>query len=56
VIGYIGNFPKEFNKLFLIDLDTQFEKQFLNVAQRMFDTLGFGTIQMKDSKINKLFD
>ena len=56
VIGYVGNFPKEFSKIFIFDLDTQFEKQFLNIAQRMFDTLGFGTIQMKDSKINKLFD
>jgi len=56
VIGYIGNFPKELKKYFELDLDTQFEKQFLNVAQRIFDSLGFGTIQMKDSKINKLFE
>jgi hypothetical protein len=55
VIGYIGNYPKEFDKHFRIDLETQFEKQFLNVAQRMFDTLGFGVIQLKDSKIKNLF-
>ena len=56
VIAYIGNWPKDFDKLFRIDYETQFEKQFLNVAQRMFDTLGFGLIQLKDSKIKSLFE
>lgn len=51
VIGYVGNYPKEFSKMFKIDYDEQFEKQFRNIAQRMFDTLGFGEITLKDSKI-----
>ena len=56
VIAYIGNYPKEFKELFKVDYDTQFEKQFLNIAQRMFDVLGFDLITMKDSKLKKLIE
>ncbi len=56
VIAYVGNYPKEFEKMFKIDYKTQFEKQFLGIAQRMFDTLGFGMITMEDSKLMKLIE
>ena len=51
VIAFVGNYPKEFNKMFKIDYQEQFEKQFLGIAQRMFDVLDFGVITMNDSKI-----
>jgi DNA polymerase elongation subunit (family B) len=51
VIGYVGNYPKEFQKIFKIDYDEQFEKQFKAIGQRMFDVLDFGEITLKDSKI-----
>jgi len=55
-IGYIGNWPAAFDKLFQIDYETQFEKQYLAPAQRMFDTLKFGTITLKDSKLLKMIE
>ena len=45
------NYPKEFQKIFKIDYDEQFEKQFKAIGQRMFDVLDFGEITLKDSKI-----
>jgi DNA polymerase elongation subunit (family B) len=56
VVGYIGNYPKEFNKIFKIDFNEQFEKQFRAIAQRMFDTLDFGVITLKDSKIVSIIE
>jgi DNA polymerase elongation subunit (family B) len=55
-IGFIGNWPKEFDEIFKIDYDMQFEKQYLNISQRMFDAIGFGLITMKDSKLSKLME
>lgn len=54
VVGFVGNWPKEFDNIFKVDFETQFEKQYLNVAQRIFDTLGFGKIVLKESKLSKL--
>lgn len=54
VVAFIGNWPKEFDDIFQIDYDEMFDKQYLRIAQRMFDTLGFGKIILKDSKLSKL--
>jgi DNA polymerase elongation subunit (family B) len=57
VIAFIGNYPDEFQKIFKIDYDTQFEKTFLSVVQRMFDVLNWGEINLKDSgKLKKFFE
>lgn len=56
VIGFIGTWPKEFDKLFKIDFDEQFDKQYLNVAQRLFDAIGLGLITLKDSKLLSLIE
>jgi len=56
VVAFIGNYPKEFNEIFKIDYDMIFEKQYLNIVQRIFDVLEFGQITMKDSNLMKLFD
>jgi DNA polymerase elongation subunit (family B) len=53
VIAYIGNYPKEFNQLFKIDYDTQFEKTFMNVIQRMFTVLGWGKINLRGNQLGK---
>lgn len=54
VIAFVGNWPKEFDNIFKLDYDMIFEKQYLNVAQRIFDTLGFGKIVLKESKLSRL--
>lgn len=56
VVGFVGNWPEEFNKIFTIDYDEIFEKQYMNIAQRMFDTLGFGLVTLKESKLMKMFE
>jgi DNA polymerase elongation subunit (family B) len=56
VIGYIGNWPKEFDSMFQIDYELQFEKQYLDLSQRIFDTLGFGEIIIKKSKLMSLIE
>jgi hypothetical protein len=56
VVGYVGNWPEAFNKFFKVDFDTQFEKQYLQIAQRMFDTLGFGLVTLRDSKLLSLIE
>jgi hypothetical protein len=56
VVGYIGNFPKEFAKEFTIDYDEQFDKQFKGIAQRMFDVLNFGDVTLKDSKLLSMIE
>jgi len=56
VIGFVGNYPKEFRDMFQIDYETQFQKQFLNIAQRFFDTLNFGEIVLKESKMMSLLE
>lgn len=53
VVGFIGNYPEEFNEYFEIDYDLQFEKAFLSTIQRMFDVLGWGKINLKGSKLGK---
>jgi hypothetical protein len=56
VVGFVGNYPPIFNDMFTIDFDKQFETQFLNIAQRMFDTLDFGEIVLKESKMMSLLE
>lgn len=56
VIGFVGNWPKEFDNFFKIDFKKQFEKQYLNIADRMFETLGFGPVVLKPSKMSKLIE
>lgn len=55
-IGFIGNWPKEFDNIFEIDLKTQFEKQYLNLCTRIFDVLNYGQVTLKDSKLLRLIE
>lgn len=51
VIGWIGEFPKQFHDLFQIDYDLQFEKSFLAIIQRFYEVLNWGQINLKNSKM-----
>lgn len=46
VIGFTGNYPEEFHKLFKIDYTTQFEKTFLSTMQILYDALGWGKLDL----------
>lgn len=51
VIAFDDQWPEKFNSLFAIDRNTLFEKSFMEIAQRIFDVLGFRTISLKESKL-----
>lgn len=54
VIGFIGTWPKEFDDMFVLDYEMQFEKQYLAICQRMFNILKFGEVILKQGKLAKL--
>ncbi len=56
VIGFINEWPKDFDKFFKIDYEEQFEKSFLSVIERFFEVLDWGKINLKVSKMNKFFE
>lgn len=55
-VAFIGKYPKEFESIFEPDIKKIFEKQYLNIVQRIFDVLEFGQITMKDSNLMKLLE
>lgn len=56
VIGFIGNYPKEFEKIFKVDYSLQFEKSLLEPMQRIFDVMGWGTIILDQSNLDSFFE
>ena len=57
-IAWVGNWPEEFNSMFEIDLEEQYQKTFLSVLERMWVVLGWcgkEGIQMKRSKLASMF-
>jgi len=53
ILGYIGNWPKEFNDKFTIDYKSQFDKSFVSVIQKMFDVLKWGDINFNSGNFEK---
>jgi len=49
-IAYIGKWPKEYNDLFKVDYEEQWEKSFQNVIQRFFDVLDWGDINLEKNE------
>lgn len=55
IIGFVGNYPKEFKEKFKIDYDLQWEKSFQNVIQRLFDSIGWEEVNIKNNNLKKFF-
>jgi DNA polymerase elongation subunit (family B) len=55
-VAFVGTFPEEFKDYFEIDYDTQFEKTFLNIVQRLYTAIGWGEISLKKTKIKKFIN
>jgi DNA polymerase elongation subunit (family B) len=53
IVAYIGTYPKEFEKIFRIDYETQFQKTYFSVLQRLFDVLKWGNIEMTDNVLRQ---
>lgn len=54
VIGFINEWPKEFNDMFMIDKDAQWNRVFQNVIQRFFNGLGWGDIKLEENTLDEL--
>ena len=52
IIGFINKWPKEFDDLFLIDMDEQWHKVFQKAIQRFFDVLKWGKIEVEENNMS----
>ncbi|MEK6879373.1 MAG: hypothetical protein AABY22_07195 [Nanoarchaeota archaeon] len=50
MIGFIGNYPEQFNSLFKIDYETQFRVTFLEKIQILFDAVGWGKCDLDETE------
>ena len=55
IIGFINNWPENFNKYFKVDYETQWEKSFQTIIQRFFEVMGWGEISF-NNKLSKFFE
>jgi DNA polymerase I len=53
IIAFINEWPKEFDKIFNVDYDRQFNRTFIAVLQRLFDVLNWGEIQLETNTLNQ---
>ena len=56
VIGFIGKWPEEFNKIFEIDYELQWDKGFARAIQRFFNVLKWGEIQLEKSTLEEMIE
>ena len=54
VVGFIGQWPPEFNKYFKIDYETQFEKTFLPIVEDLFALLGWEEITYEENMLDDI--
>lgn len=54
IIGFIGQWPKEFNKYFKIDYNTQFEKTFLPIIEDLFKLLKWEDIEYEENILDNI--
>lgn len=54
VVGFIGNWPKDFDKHFEIDKDMLWFKTFISTMQRFFDVLDWGPVKLETTAFEDL--
>jgi DNA polymerase elongation subunit (family B) len=52
VIGFINEWPKEFEDLFKVDIEEQWNKVFQDAIQRFFNVLNWGTIEIEENTLS----
>ena len=52
IIGYLGTWPEQFNDMFEIDYDVQWQKSFEDIIQRFFDVLDWGKIKLETNELS----
>jgi DNA polymerase elongation subunit (family B) len=56
VIGYVGTFPKEFDGIFKLDRDLQWEKTFQNKIDGFYEVLGWGNVTLNKTETEDMFE
>ncbi|MFW6247074.1 MAG: DNA polymerase domain-containing protein [bacterium] len=54
VIGFINEWPKEFDELFYVDIEAQWNKVFQKAIQRFFNVLDWGEIEIEENTLSDL--
>lgn len=52
IIGFINEWPKEFNDLFFVDIEEQWQKVFQRAIQRFFEVLKWGQIEVEENNLS----
>jgi DNA polymerase elongation subunit (family B) len=56
IVAFINEWPDEFNKIFKIDYDRQFNRTFTAVLQRFFDVLNWGDLNLEESVLAEFME
>ncbi len=56
IIGFVNEWPKEFDDLFYIDTEEQWKKVFQNAIQRFFNVLGWGEIEIEENSLSDFIE
>lgn len=56
VIGFVGQWPKEFNEMFTIDYERQWQRAFQNIIQRFFDVLDWSVINLEQNTLMQMME
>ncbi len=54
VIGFIGKWPKQFDKYFKIDYETQFEKTFMPIVEDLYKLLKWEDVQYEENILDDI--
>ena len=53
IIGFVNEWPPEFNDLFFVDIEEQWQKVFQGAIQRFFNVLKWGEIEIEENTISE---
>lgn len=53
VIGFINEWPKQFDELFFVDIEEQWQKVFQRAIQRFFEVLDWGDIEVEENTLSQ---
>jgi hypothetical protein len=53
IIGFINEWPKQFDELFFVDIEEQWQKVFQRAIQRFFDVLNWGSIEVEENTLSE---
>lgn len=56
VIGFVGQWPKEFDAMFTVDYEAQWQRAFQGIIQRFFDVLDWSVINLEQNTLSQMME